>query len=264
MVTLLDRFQENRRQVLSILLPCMFAAASGPAYADDTDRIRGFLRGVASWYGNKFHGRKTASGQIFNQNDFTCAHKTLPFGTHLLVKNPATGLECEVVVNDRGPYHGRRVLDLSRAAAHKIGISGVASVVYRTGRYVAKKIDDLDDNKVVKVAAVKPSALDKSPTQVASAKQFSQHQTDKNGLELASAQPSVHGQGQQVDVSEDDGAHKIWTYSADRSTLEVAAEHELNQSESESPVGEIASESIPLVERTRVQVATAESDSLVQ
>lgn len=98
------------------------------------------MKGLASWYGTKFHGRRTASGQLFNQNDFTCAHRTLPFGTHILVKNPDTGVTCIVVVNDRGPYRGKRALDLSRAAARKLGITGVAKVFYKTGRYVADKV----------------------------------------------------------------------------------------------------------------------------
>lgn len=120
-----------------------------PALADDAEpeqnRVRGFIKGVASWYGAKFHGRKTASGQIFNQNAFTCAHRTLPFGTPILVKNPATGIECTVVVNDRGPYRTRRAIDLSRAAARKLGITGVAKVLYKSGHSIASKIDRNDD-----------------------------------------------------------------------------------------------------------------------
>ncbi len=120
-----------------------------PAFADDDEpdknRVRGFIKGVASWYGTKFHGRKTASGQIFDQNAFTCAHRTLPFGTPILVKNPATGIECTVVVNDRGPYRARRAIDLSRAAARKLGITGVAKVLYRTGHSIASKIDRNDE-----------------------------------------------------------------------------------------------------------------------
>lgn len=88
-------------------------------------------RGVASWYGEPFHGRRTASGEVFNMNDLTAAHKTLPFGTRLRVRNLATGQEVAVRINDRGPHVKGRVIDLSRAAAASIGLirSGTAPVV---------------------------------------------------------------------------------------------------------------------------------------
>lgn len=73
--------------------------------------------GVASWYGPGFHGRKTATGETFNQNDLTAAHKTLPFGTYLKVRNRLNNKTVIVRINDRGPYVGDRSLDLSRAAA---------------------------------------------------------------------------------------------------------------------------------------------------
>ncbi|MGF1536655.1 MAG: septal ring lytic transglycosylase RlpA family protein [Elainellaceae cyanobacterium] len=75
------------------------------------------LAGVASWYGPYFHGRKTANGEIFNQNELTAAHPTLPFNTKLKVTNQLNGRSVMVRVNDRGPYIGRRTLDLSRRAA---------------------------------------------------------------------------------------------------------------------------------------------------
>ncbi|MGH9551334.1 MAG: septal ring lytic transglycosylase RlpA family protein, partial [Terriglobales bacterium] len=81
---------------------------------------------VASWYGPGFQGHKTASGQIYDQNKMTAANKTLPFGTRLIVKNLDTGRSCEVVINDRGPYVRGRGLDLSHAAARRIGMVGIA------------------------------------------------------------------------------------------------------------------------------------------
>ncbi len=88
-------------------------------------------RGRASWYGEPFHGRRTASGEIFNMNDLTAAHKTLPFGTRLRVRNPVTGQEVLVRVNDRGPHVAGRIIDLSRAAAAQIGLlrAGTTTVV---------------------------------------------------------------------------------------------------------------------------------------
>ena len=84
--------------------------------------------GKASWYGPGFHGRRTASGERFNTNDMTAAHKTLPFGTRVKVTNKKTGQSVVVRINDRGPYAHGRVIDLSKASARAIRISGVADV----------------------------------------------------------------------------------------------------------------------------------------
>ena len=82
------------------------------------------IEGLASWYGGKFQGRLTANGEIFDTNELTAAHRTLPFGTLVRVTNPANGLSVVVRINDRGPFIEGRVIDLSRAAAEAIGISG--------------------------------------------------------------------------------------------------------------------------------------------
>ena len=82
---------------------------------------RDLQRGVASWYGPGFHGRLTANGERFDMNELTAAHKTLPFGTRVLVHNPRTGKEVVVRINDRGPYAKDRVIDLSKAAANALG-----------------------------------------------------------------------------------------------------------------------------------------------
>ena len=78
--------------------------------------------GNISWYGVPFHGRKTASGRIFDMNKLTAAHKTLPFGTKILIENPKTGRVCVVEIIDRGPYSGNRIIDVSRESARKLGI----------------------------------------------------------------------------------------------------------------------------------------------
>ena len=85
---------------------------------------RDLQRGVASWYGPGFHGRLTANGERFDMNELTAAHKTLPFGTRVLVHNPRTGKEVVVRINDRGPFIKGRVIDLSKAAAKALGIKG--------------------------------------------------------------------------------------------------------------------------------------------
>ena len=86
--------------------------------------------GKASYYADKFEGRKTASGEIFHQSKMTAAHRTLPFGTKVKVINLANGRAVNVKINDRGPFAEGRVIDLSRKAASKLGIitTGVAPV----------------------------------------------------------------------------------------------------------------------------------------
>lgn len=86
--------------------------------------------GVASYYGGMFHGRKTASGEIFNKNAYTAAHKTLALGSYALVTNLRNGRKVIVKINDRGPFSKARIIDLSVAAAREIGMlhSGVAKV----------------------------------------------------------------------------------------------------------------------------------------
>ena len=88
--------------------------------------------GVVSWYGGKFHGRKTASGDKYDKNELTAAHKTLPFGTKVKVTNTRNGKSVIVEINDRGPFVKSRVLDLSQAAFSEIGHTntGVMHVEY--------------------------------------------------------------------------------------------------------------------------------------
>ncbi|TVM06937.1 MAG: septal ring lytic transglycosylase RlpA family protein [Halomonas sp.] len=87
--------------------------------------------GIASYYSDYFQGRTTASGDTFNQQELTAAHKTLPFGTRVKVVRTDTGQEVEVVINDRGPFIKGRVIDLTKRAAQKLGMldRGVAPVL---------------------------------------------------------------------------------------------------------------------------------------
>jgi rare lipoprotein A len=92
--------------------------------------IRLRLSGMASWYGPGFHGNRSASGEIYNQNAMTAAHKSLPFGTAVQVTNLDNGRSVVVRINDRGPYIHGRVIDLSAAAARVLGLmqTGIAPV----------------------------------------------------------------------------------------------------------------------------------------
>jgi rare lipoprotein A len=95
-----------------------------------TNRITGRSDGQASWYGEKFHGRPTASGETFDQNALTAAHRNLPFGSVVGVTNMRNGKSVKVRINDRGPFVRGRVIDLSRRAADQIGMitAGVVPV----------------------------------------------------------------------------------------------------------------------------------------
>lgn len=123
----------DQRKV-SLTLASLFIAGSalvfGPVAQAEPAKTSGKViqNGRASWYGPGFHGRKTASGETFNTHDLTAAHRTLPFGTKVRVVNKRTGKSVVVRINDRGPYAHGRVIDLSKASARAIGITGVGSV----------------------------------------------------------------------------------------------------------------------------------------
>ena len=102
--------------------------------------------GVASWYGPGFHGKRTANGEVYDSNDMTCAHTTLPMPSLVKITNLDTNQTALVRVNDRGPFHGGRIVDLSRAAAEKLGVvaAGTARVRVQylpeeTEQYLASK-----------------------------------------------------------------------------------------------------------------------------
>lgn len=86
--------------------------------------------GLASWYGSRHHGKRTASGEVFNQEKFTAAHRTLPWGSRVKVTNLANGKSVEVRINDRGPFSKGRIIDVSRAAARSLGMveQGITTV----------------------------------------------------------------------------------------------------------------------------------------
>ena len=108
----------------SLLAALALSVALAPAALAET------LSGSASWYGPGFHGRATASGEPFDMGALTAAHRSLPFGTQVRVTNEANGESVVVRINDRGPFHGNRVIDLSRGAAEEIGLvsAGVGQV----------------------------------------------------------------------------------------------------------------------------------------
>ena len=120
--------------VLAILAGCSTAPyRTRPGSDAAAPRSPGseYARGKASWYGPGFHGKRTASGERFDMNDLTAAHRTLPFGTRVRVRNPQNGREVVVRINDRGPHISDRIIDLSKAAAATLDLlqAGEAPVV---------------------------------------------------------------------------------------------------------------------------------------
>lgn len=97
------------------LLLLLYAGCASPI-----SRSVGTQQGLASYYSTEFHGRKTSSGEVFDKNALTAAHRTFPFGTILLVTNQKNGKQVEVKVNDRGPVKPERIIDLSYGAAKEI------------------------------------------------------------------------------------------------------------------------------------------------
>jgi rare lipoprotein A len=132
-----------RRHVVLVLSSCFFflltfldasariAPRSAKAAPAPTATATTVLRGRASWYGSYFQGRRTSSGERYNRFQYTCAHKTLPFGTRLRVTNVKNGKSVVVRVSDRGPFRHQRILDLSEAAAKPLGVvdCGAATVI---------------------------------------------------------------------------------------------------------------------------------------
>src|ERR671936_62734 len=113
----------NRKRLLIAVMAACNVLALSHLHADANRGDSGQV-GMASWYGNRFHGRETASGERFSMMQLTAAHRYLPLGTKVIVTNLATKEAVEVKINDRGPFWetGRRIIDLSRAAADSIGL----------------------------------------------------------------------------------------------------------------------------------------------
>jgi rare lipoprotein A len=128
-----SRFRLTYSLLLPLLLPLLTTACSStrPTLRPSSLRTAGSVeRGVASWYGPGFDGRRTASGERYKRTALTAAHRSLPFGTRVQVKNRDNGTSVVVTINDRGPFARGRVIDLSYQAARELGvaISGTADV----------------------------------------------------------------------------------------------------------------------------------------
>ncbi len=120
-----------RVERISTTLPNLPYRVRGEDYAPHNSDVPMQEAGIASWYGEPFHGRRTANGEVYNMDAMTAAHKTMPLPSYAVVRNRRNGKEIIVRVNDRGPFKDGRVIDLSRAAARKLGFTGLADVEVR-------------------------------------------------------------------------------------------------------------------------------------
>lgn len=122
---------------LGLLVGCSSVSSSASAKTREYARNHELV-GQASWYGSKFHGKLTASGEKYNMRALTAAHKTLPFGTIVKVTNTETNKSIQVKINDRGPYAKNRVIDLSQRAFEQLGDTSKGLISVR--------IDIIDDS----------------------------------------------------------------------------------------------------------------------
>ncbi len=111
-------------------------------------------RGIASWYGDPYHGRKSANGEVFDMNEKTAAHRTMPFGTWVQVENESNSKRVNVRITDRGPFVGDRIIDLSRRAAEEIEMIGPGTTM------VNLKVIDTPRGEVVEKYGVQIAALE--------------------------------------------------------------------------------------------------------
>lgn len=120
-----------RSVVLVVTVAASVAACAGQPSPRTVPRSPGWVEeGLASWYGPGYHGRRTASGDVYDMDRMTAAHRTLPFGTMVRVENVDNGRSVDLRINDRGPFVSGRIVDVSRAAARELGmiVPGTAPV----------------------------------------------------------------------------------------------------------------------------------------
>lgn len=116
----------------------------GNTYTPQTQRRAYVEEGLASWYGRRFHGKKTASGELYDMYAMTAAHPTLPIPSYARVTALDNGRSVVVRINDRGPFHSKRIIDLSYTAAHKLGYIGKGSTRVRVESLDTATSDALD------------------------------------------------------------------------------------------------------------------------
>lgn len=116
-----DKFSAISCATLTLVCASLAASLEANAATSASTQASSNFTGMAHYYADNLHGKRTASGQVHDKNKMTAAHRSLPFGTRLKVTNKGNGKTCEVVVNDRGPFHPKFSIDLSQAAARELG-----------------------------------------------------------------------------------------------------------------------------------------------
>ena len=159
-----------------------YVSETGPRPASEyTGAEKFYQKGLASWYGREFQGKTTASGERFNMNEFSAAHKELPFGTLIDVKNLNNGKVVRVKVNDRGPYRGARIVDLSYAAANELAfiregevMVGISIIQWGDGARKSAESADISGRPSI----VEPAVSDYDD------EDYSYHERDRNSAQI--------------------------------------------------------------------------------
>ncbi|MDC0611579.1 septal ring lytic transglycosylase RlpA family protein [Vibrio sp.] len=164
-------------------------------------------RGKASWYGKKFHGHRTSNGEVYDMYSMTAAHKTLPIPSYAKVTNLDNGKTAIVRINDRGPFHSGRIIDLSYAAAYKLGVVQTGTANVEVEAITTQKVSDSDNKKPINGYII----------QVSSSKYSNSSRTLSNELSQKLSVASF--------VDNSDGLHKVFLgpfqdYSHTEETLE--------------------------------------------
>jgi rare lipoprotein A len=144
---------------------------AGRVYVPEED-VNYQQEGMASWYGDDFHGRLTANGEVFDMGALTAAHPTLPMPSYARVTNLANGKSLIVRVNDRGPYHGNRLIDVSNKAAELLEFKGIGVAKVRVEYVGRAPLEGSDDRQLIATLRTGAPAPPPSLVRVASAKPF--------------------------------------------------------------------------------------------
>lgn len=133
--------------VVSLFIFSSCGVSNRAADFSKSENARAIENGISSWYGPNFHGKLTANGEVYDMNAVSAAHRTLPFGTILLVENLDNGRTVQVRINDRGPYAKDRIIDLSKAAAEQLDMIGPGTA--RVRLYLLE--GDIENSKITDI-----------------------------------------------------------------------------------------------------------------
>ncbi|WP_052452537.1 septal ring lytic transglycosylase RlpA family protein [Noviherbaspirillum autotrophicum] len=166
-------------------------AVFGKTYTPMTDDRPFRQRGIGSWYGKKFHGQKTSSGELYDMYKMTAAHPTLPIPSYARVTNVANGKQVIVRINDRGPFHSGRIIDLSYTAAFKLGYLGKGSSELEVERLLPDEIARMANSRREQQARVEQSLPTPEVLAAAGAVEAAQHAESARTTPEASRQDGI-------------------------------------------------------------------------